>query len=169
MFQSKSQKDMEHSENKKDETGDNDQTVNTRMEAYDRRDLTLDEIIALNKKEANENLDDEAKNNDKEQDRFKDYLKFSVEIAKAIEKAEENKGWDKRPVEIYLPEGKPITLMIGGETTDRDIADILDNSFGRDCLMVGIKNKKHKTRESATEWRIKDLEEANKTIGIIFR
>lgn len=160
---------MEYSEEKSNETGDNVRVIETQMEAIDRRDLTLEEIIALNKKESDENLYDEAKNNDEEQDRFKDYLKFSVEIAKAIEKAEENKGWDRRPVEIYLPEGKPITLLIGGETTDRDIADTLDACFGRDCLMVGIKNKKHKTRESATEWKIKDLEEAKKTIGIIFR
>ena len=160
---------MEYSEEKSNETGDNVRVIETQMEAIDRRDLTLEEIIALNKKESDENLCDEAKNNDEEQDRFKDYLKFSVEIAKAIEKAEENKGWDRRPVEIYLPEGKPITLLIGGETTDRDIADTLDSCFGRDCLMVGIKNKKHKTRESATEWKIKDLEEAKKTIGIIFR
>ena len=160
---------MEYSEEKSNETGDNVRVIETQMEAIDRRDLTLEEIIALNKKESDENLYDEAKNNDKEQDKFKDYLKFSVEIAKAIEKAEENKGWDRRPVEIYLPEGKSITLLIGGETTDRDIADTLDAFFGRDCLMVGIKNKKHKTRESATEWKIKDLEEAKKTIGIIFR
>ena len=160
---------MEYSEEKSNETGDNVRVIETQMEAIDRRDLTLEEIIALNKKESDENLYDEAKNNDEKQDRFKDYLKFSVEIAKAIEKAEENKGWDRRPVEIFLPEGKPITLLIGGETTDRDITDTLDSCFGRDCLMVGIKNKKHKTRESATEWKIKDLEEAKKTIGIIFR
>ena len=108
---------MEYSEEKSNETGDNVRVIETQMEAIDRRDLTLEEIIALNKKESDENLYDEAKNNDKEQDRFKDYLKFSVEIAKAIEKAEENKGWDRRPVEIFLPEGKPITLIIGGEST----------------------------------------------------
>ena len=169
MFQSEKPniKSMETSGQGIIETGNDGQTAN--IQASGRANLTLDEIIALNKKDANENLYDEAKNDNNERDEFADYLKFSIEIVRAIEKAEENKGWDRRPVKIYLPEGKAINMLIAGETTDRDIAKTLDETFGENCLMVGVKDHKNKTRESATEWKIKDLEEAKKTLGIIFR
>jgi len=65
---------MEDSEPKNVETGGNDQAIATQMEASDRRDLTLEQIIALNKEDSNENLCDETKNNDDERDEFKDYL-----------------------------------------------------------------------------------------------
>ena len=157
---------MEYSGDKDIETGNNAESVNNQMVAIDRRNLTLEEIIELNK--SDENLRNENKNNDEEQTRFKDYLKFSIEIAKAIEKGEENKGWDRRPVEIYMPEGKPITLLIGGETTDRDIAKTLDKCFGENCLIVGVRNKRNRVKESVTERKIGDLEKENKVLGIIF-
>ena len=162
-------KDMEDSEPKNVETGGNDQAIVTQMEASDRRDLTLEQIIALNKEDSNENLCDETKNNDDERDEFKDYLKFSIEIVKAIEKSEENKGWDRRPVRVYLPEGKPINILIAGETTDKELTETLENCFGENSMYVAIKNRKNQFREPVVEWKIKDLQEANKTIGIIFR
>ena len=159
---------MEYSGDKDIETGNNAESVNNQMVAIDRRNLTLEEIIKLNKKESDESLRNENKNNDEEQTRFKDYLKFSIEIAKAIEKAEESKGWDRRPVEIYMPEGKSIILLIGGETTDRDIAKTLDKCFGENCLIIGVRNRKNKVKESVTERKIEDLEKEKKVLGIIF-
>ena len=168
IFQRKSQKDMEYSGDKDIETGNNAESVNNQMVAIDRRNLTLEEIIKLNKKESDESLRNENKNNDEKQTRFKDYLKFSIEIAKAIEKAEENKGWDRRPVEIYMPEGKSIILLIGGETTDRDIAKTLDKCFGENCLVIGVRNKRNRVKESVIERKIEDLEKEKKVLGIIF-
>ena len=66
---------MEYSGDKNIETGNNAQSVNNQMVAIDRRDLTLEEIIELNKKELDENLRNKNKNNDEKQTRFKDYLK----------------------------------------------------------------------------------------------
>ena len=87
MFQSEKPniKSMETSGQGIIETGNDGQTAN--IQASGRVNLTLDEIIALNKKDANENLYDEAKNDNNERDEFADYLKFSIEIVKAIEKA----------------------------------------------------------------------------------
>ena len=52
---------MEYSGDKNIETGNNAQSVNNQMVAIDRRDLTLEEIIELNKKELDENLCNENK------------------------------------------------------------------------------------------------------------
>ena len=162
-------RDMENSEQINVENGDNDEAVNTRMEANERLNLTLDEIAMLNEKGLNNNAGGGDKNNDEDQDEFADYLKFSIEIVKAIEKAEENKGWDRRPVKVFLPEGRPINILIAGETTDKELTETLENSFGKNSMYVGIRNKKNQFREPVIEWKIKDLEEAKKTIGIIFR